>query len=168
VEKLQVLGRDDIASPLEELLPYIRSQDANIEVLTLLLALSDRPVDGAVFDADKFIVVKEAGNKEITWEEILAEEPFVGEHWREPEYAGSDEDSDWVFEAGMATAVKESPMVGDEGRLEEVSFGEGTKKEAEQVLERQYWLRRKKFTVIHDESISGSDDGGTTSFWGRF
>src|SRR5271169_5982841 len=88
VEKFAVLGRDDIAGPLERILPYVLSQDANIEILTLLLALSDRPVDAAEFNESKFLVEKEAENG-VTWEDILAEEPLVGDHWQEPDYEGS-------------------------------------------------------------------------------
>jgi hypothetical protein len=155
VEKFQILGRDDIASPLETFLPYILSADADIEVLTLLLALSDRPLDAGTFDPHKFVVQPEV-KKEITWEEILAEEPFVGEHWAEPTYEGSDEESDWVFEG--PTVVEERSFVGEEEerRIEEVVGDEGTRKEVEGMLERQYWLRRTKAAVVNDDLSLGT------------
>jgi gamma-tubulin complex component 5 len=152
VEKFQILGRDDIASPLETWLPYILSPDADIEVLTLLLALSDRPLDAGTFDHRKFVVRAEV-KKEITWEEILAEEPLVGEHWAEPTYEGSDEESDWVFEGPTVVEGRSLGGEEEERRIDEVVGDDETKKEVEGVLGRQYWLRRTKVAVIDDLNL---------------
>jgi len=166
VEKFQILDRDDIAGPLEELLPYIFSSDANIEVLTLLLALSDRPIDSVAFDAGKFVVRHEV-KKEITWEEILAEEPFEGDHWAEPDYEGSDEESDWVFQGTTVTVEKTGPVVKDDVKIDEVCRDEGAAKEVEEMAERQYWLRRKKFAIINEATLPELNYPGITSLDGN-
>src|SRR5579859_7826817 len=106
VEKFAVLGRDDIAQPLEKMLPYILSQDANVEVLTLLLALSENPTEADEFDEQKYMIEK-IEEKGITWDEILEEDPLVGDHWDEPDYSGSDEDEDWVYETKSPTTPAE-------------------------------------------------------------
>jgi len=129
--------------------------------LTLLLALSDRPVDSLAFDASKFVVRQEV-KKEITWEEILAEEPFEGDHWAEPNYEGSDEESDWVFEGTTVTVEKTGPVVKDDVKIEEVRSDEGTKNEVEEMLDRQYWLRRKKFAIINQATLPELNYGGIT------
>ena len=166
VEKFQILGRDDIAGPLEELLPYVFSNDANIEVLTLLLALSDRPVDSVAFDADKFVVRQEV-KKEMSWEEILAEEPFEGDHWAEPDYQGSDEESDWVYEGTAVKVEKTGPVVKDDVKICEIRPDEGTTKEVEELLERQYWLRRKKFAIINEATLPELNHRGIASLDGN-
>jgi len=157
VEKFAVLGRDDIAEPLERILPYVLGQDANVEILTLILALSDRPVDAAKFDESKFLVEKEI-EKGITWEEILAEEPLVGDHWKEPDYEGSEEEDDWVYET-TGKVIEEEPVRVEE-KKEEVQMEEGTSKLAGEFLRRQYWSRRKKYVVLSEDYAPELDFGG--------
>ena len=151
VEKFAVLGREDIAEPLERMLPYINSETANIETLTLLVALSDKPVDRDEFDESKFIVEKPV-QKEITWEEIIAEEPLVGEHWIEPQYSESEED-EWEYDLKSVDAkvevveVKEKPTVRETVEVDNIG---------EELLRGQYWLRRKFVVRSNDDSEYGT------------
>jgi hypothetical protein len=161
VEKFAVLGRDDIAEPLGRILPYVLGQDANVEILTLILALSDRPVDAAEFDESRFLVEKEI-EKGVTWEEIVTEEPLVGDHWKEPDYEGSEEEDDWVYET--TGKVIEEERVRVEERKEEVQVDEGTSKLADEFLRRQYWSRRKKYVVLSEDYAPELDFGGL-SLW---
>lgn len=148
-----MLGRDDIAEPLERMLPYILSDDANIEVLTLLLALSEQPAEAVEFDQKKFVKEDVVTKNEITWEEILAEEPLVGDHWKEPVYSDSDEE-DWVYEPTLVEKAespvpetpKEPPVV--EKHVERNVTGK--------LLERQYWIRRKKRVLRKDDDAPES------------
>ena len=156
-----MLGRDDIAEPLERILPYVLGQDANVEILTLILALSDRPVDAAEFDESKFLVEKEI-EKGITWEEILDEEPLVGEHWKEPDYEGSEEEDDWVYET-TGKVLEEEPVPVEE-KKEEVQGEEGTSKLTDEFLRRQYWSRRTKYVVLSEDYAPELDFGGI-SLW---
>ena len=148
VEKFAVLGRDDIAEPLERILPYVISQDANVEILTLLLALSDRPIETVEFDESKFIV-EQVVEKGITWEEIIAEEPLSGDHWREPDYSGSDEESDWVYET-KSSIIPELPVT-EIKKTEEARLNEAPTTSIEEFLQQQYWIRRKKYVLSNAE-----------------
>jgi hypothetical protein len=160
VEKFTVLDREDIAEPLERILPYIQSQNADVETLTFLLALSDRPVETAKFDEKKFLV-EEVEKKGITWEEILAEDPFVGEHWEEPEYSGSDEE-DWVYET-KSPLVPEAPVENGTER-KQVDFEDGISRDARELLQRQYWSNRRKYVVLNDSYTPELDFGGMVYF----
>lgn len=155
------MGRDDIAEPLERILPYVISQDANVEILTLLLALSDRPIETVEFDESKFIV-EQVVEKGITWEEIIAEEPFSGDHWREPEYSGSDEEDEWIYEK-KSPIILEVPVSKVE-KKEFIPLHERTTKEVDQFLQQQYWIRRKKYVIVNESYSPEVDFGGITSF----
>jgi len=157
LEKFAVLGRDDIAEPLERILHYVISQDANVEILTLLLALSDRPVETVEFDESKFIV-EEVVEKGITWEEIIAEEPLSGDHWREPDYSGSDEEDDWVYETKPSTIPE--PPVPEIKKTEEVQLNEAPTTSIDEFLQQQYWIRRKKYVLLNAEYSPELDFGG--------
>ena len=157
VEKFAVLGRDDIAEPLEKILPYVISQDANVEILTLLLALSDRPVETVEFDESKFIV-EEVVEKGITWEEIIAEEPLSGDHWREPDYSGSDEEDDWVYETKHSTIPE--PPVPEIKKTEESRLNDTPPTLIEEFLQQQYWIRREKYVLLNTEYSPELDFGG--------
>ena len=152
-----MLGRDDIAEPLERILPYVISQDANVEILTLLLALSDRPIETVEFDESKFII-EEVVEKRITWEEIIAEEPLSGDHWREPDYLGSDEEDDWVYET--KPPMSPEPPVLEVKKTEEVRLNEAPTTLIEEFLQRQYWIRRKKYVLLNAEYSPELDFGG--------
>ena len=149
MEKFAVLGRDDIAGPLERIIPYVLSQDANIEILTLMLALSDRPVDAGEFDESKFLVEKQV-EKGVTWEEIIDEEPLVGDHWQEPDYEGSEDEDDWVYET-TSRVIEEESALGEVEKEEQVQVEDVTLNVAEDFLRRQYWLRRKKYVVLKED-----------------
>jgi len=156
LEKLAVLGRDDIVTPLEKLMPYILSSSANIEVLTLLLSLSDKPATSAEFDPSQFNL-KKVEEKPLTWEEILKEEPLTGDHWEEPEFESSDEEDEWIYDkppfptrsSDEETAEqKEDQEVVGRGVVKETS---GVSNEVTKFLRRQYWLNRQKYGVVNPE-----------------
>lgn len=76
IEKLTVLNRDDLADALEDRLAKLPTNSRwSPEVLALLLQLSNRPADKAIFPAEGLedAVDPAAG---LTWEEIIAEEPL--------------------------------------------------------------------------------------------
>ena len=150
------MGREDIAEPLQNILPYVLSQDANVEILTLLLALSDRPTQAAEFDEAKF-VVEEVVEKNVTWDEILAEEPFVGDHWKEPEFSGSEEE-DWVYETKPQESPKVAPV--EIKKKEEAPPVQEKSTLIEDFLQQQYWLRRQKYVILNEEYSPEFDFGG--------
>lgn len=159
VEKFAVLGRDDIADPLDKMLPYILSQDANVEVLTLLLALSDNPTEAIEFNERKY-VVESVEEKGVTWDEILEEDPLVGHHWNEPDYSGSDEDEDWVYETkSPITPVEEPPVKGmsaeKQGYVNQIS------RLSDEFLKAQFWSHRRKYVIYNEKYDPEMDFQGT-------
>jgi gamma-tubulin complex component 5 len=156
VEKFAVLGREDIAEPLEKMLPYILSQDANVEILTTLLALSDRPIETMEFDEAKF-VVKEVEENGVTWEEILADEPLVGDHWNEPEYSGSEDEEDRVYE--KKSTILQGATIPEYEEKRNVHMDEGLSKVNDEFLQGQYWTRRRKYVVLNKEYDPELDEG---------
>jgi gamma-Tubulin ring complex non-core subunit mod21 len=138
------MGREDLAEPLERLLPDVLSQDLNTEILTLLLALSDKPVDMPEFDESKY-VVEPIVQKQITWEDILAEDPFVGDHWKMPSYSDSDDDEDWTYEAESHVILQE-PVVQPVSNLQ-INMDVSESKQLDALFRRQYWLHRRKVLV---------------------
>jgi hypothetical protein len=160
VEKFTVLGREDVAEPLERILPGVLLQDTNIEILTLLLALSDRPIETAEFDESKFFIEK-AVEKGITWEEIIAEEPLVGDHWEEPKYAGSDDDEDWVYETkSLMVTEPPDPTEVKENKAWCQLDEDGITRDTEEFLQKQYWSRRRKYVLVNDDYSPDLGFGG--------
>ena len=152
VEKFAVLGRDDIAEPLSRLLPILLSDDANVEILTLLLALSDRPAETVEFDESKFIV-ETIEEKELTWTDILAEEPFVGDHWKEPDYDGSDDDEDWVYQTRPAKCQSDPIDEAEEKVSVQIQPDEEKSIIDDSFLQRQYWLRQNDEVLPQDHAL---------------
>ena len=144
-----MLGRDDLAGPLEKILHHVLLQDANVEILTLLLALSDRPIDGERFDEQK-IIVEEAQPKGYTWEQIIAEEPLVGDHWLEPNYSGSEGEEDWVYKPKTPDIVENSTPI-ETQKIVGVKVDQIVLKSTEEFLNQQYWSRRRKYAVIRGD-----------------
>jgi len=141
-----VLGRNDIADPLEKMLPYILSDNADIEVLTLFLALSEQPADSLEFDEKRF-TDEEVVTKEITWAQILSEEPLTGDHWQEPDYSESD-DEDLVYQ----TKASQSPeSLTPETPKDPVWPAKPIEQDvSKDFLQRQYWLQRQKRVIVED------------------
>jgi gamma-tubulin complex component 5 len=149
-----VLGRDDIAEPLERMLPYVLSEKANIEVLTLLLALSDQPATAIEFNEKNFIQ-EEVVQKEITWEEIVAEEPLRGDHWKEPIYSDSDED-DWVYDPKTVERPESPPGEAPPKPVAEVQESADPAL-LEAFLQRQYWIQRQRRVLVEDNKTYQDD-----------
>lgn len=159
VEKFAVLGRDDIALPLETKLPYIQSQEANVEVLTMLLALSENPTKAEGFDERKYVVEK-IQEKGITWEEIMNQDPLEGDHWDVPEYSESDDDGDWVYEA------KSSPVTASEEVLlqktqDKAVYVDAMSRLSEGLLKAQFWSHRRKYVIYNEKYDPEIDFQGT-------
>ena len=161
VEKFMVLGRDDIAGPLERMLPYVLSQEANVEVLTLLLALSENPINAAEFDESRFQVDK-VPEKQITWEEILHDEPLVGDHWNEPDYSGSDEDEDWVYE--IKSPITPEAVPEQRTREKESICVDQVSRLSDEFLKAQFWSHRRKYVIYNENYDPEMDFQGIMPF----
>lgn len=94
-EKFRVLDRDDLAGALKERLAELKKKSNKFtpEVLSLLLHLSDKPVENTRLEALKGIEPPESPVP-LTWKEIIAEDPPTDEElWENIDY-GTDSSED--------------------------------------------------------------------------
>ena len=94
-EKFRVLNRDDLADALDQRVKEINQRTGKWipECLSLLLHLSDRPAENARLDALQ-LLRPPTPPPELTWEEILADDPYSDDEiWKDIDYAAdSSED----------------------------------------------------------------------------
>lgn len=77
VEKFAVLNRDDLSETLQERLEELPSGGKWLpEILALFLTLSDRPVEKTEPDALKSLYAAEHPDEQLTWEDIIADDPL--------------------------------------------------------------------------------------------
>ena len=78
VEKFAVLNRDDIAEALRSRLEELPTESKWMpEILSLLLQLSDRPLQKTKLeDGEALAKPAEAEQAELTWADIIADDPF--------------------------------------------------------------------------------------------
>ncbi|KAK9449994.1 uncharacterized protein V1518DRAFT_242088 [Limtongia smithiae] len=113
VEKYSVLARDDLADALkmriDALFPV--HSETTLAMLALLLDLAhasalNKPLP-AEFESTR--VDSGAVAAQLTWREILSDEPFEGDHWIEPNY----DDEDTATE-GQSDESSNAPTAEDE------------------------------------------------------
>ncbi|KAK3658752.1 hypothetical protein LTR56_001623 [Elasticomyces elasticus] len=97
VEKFGVLNRDDLAGALQSRLDSLPKTRWNPDVLSLLLQLSNRPLESAsLSDLDGLTTVFSPPT-ELTWEDIVADDPLTDEDvWGEIErgyHSSGDEEA---------------------------------------------------------------------------
>ncbi|KAH7042576.1 Spc98 family-domain-containing protein [Macrophomina phaseolina] len=96
VEKFIVLDREDLAEALESRLRELTRHTTRWtpEILALFLSLSDRPVEKArVEDLEKLKLPE--GPPELTWADIIAEDPLDEEGiWDDVDYAAESSDDE--------------------------------------------------------------------------
>ncbi|KAH7135306.1 Spc98 family-domain-containing protein [Dendryphion nanum] len=88
-EKFRVLNRDDLADALDSRFKELQGRRNKWipEYLSLLLLLSDRPVDNSEVEALELLQPPEEP-KPLTWKEILDEDPYSDEDiWKDIDYA---------------------------------------------------------------------------------
>jgi gamma-tubulin complex component 5 len=77
VEKFAVLDRDDLSDALQERLEELPTKGKWLpEILALFLSLSDRPVEKTATDAIARLHAAEHPDEQLTWEEIIADDPL--------------------------------------------------------------------------------------------
>ncbi|KAF2703431.1 hypothetical protein K504DRAFT_443748 [Pleomassaria siparia CBS 279.74] len=120
-EKFRVLNRDDLADALQPRLQTLREKHNKWmpEYLSLLLLLSDRPTENSDVKALQ-ILRSESPPPELTWKEILEDDPYSDEEiWKDIDYAAeSSEDEGRVKKErknrSPATIVEEDDTVDPE------------------------------------------------------
>ena len=102
VEKARILNNDPLADALHHRLVELstRSSRWTPEVLSLLLALSDRPVHDTKI-GDLVLLEPPSSPSALTWSDILADDPLDGEDdiWDNVDFAADDSDEEGVPEA---------------------------------------------------------------------
>jgi gamma-tubulin complex component 5 len=77
VEKFAVLDRDDLSDALQERLEELPTKGKWLpEILALFLSLSDRPVEKTAADALAKLHAAEHPDEQLTWEDIIADDPL--------------------------------------------------------------------------------------------
>lgn len=77
VEKFAVLNRDDLSDALQERLEELPTRSKWLpEILELFLSLSDRPVEKTAPDALAALYAAEHPDEQLTWEDIIADDPL--------------------------------------------------------------------------------------------
>jgi gamma-tubulin complex component 5 len=77
VEKFAVLDRDDLSDALQERLEELPTKGKWLpEILALFLSLSDRPVEKTATDALATLHAAEHPDEQLTWEDIIADDPL--------------------------------------------------------------------------------------------
>lgn len=97
VEKFEVLNREDLANALQSRLDELQPSSRWMpEVLSFLLELSDRPADKTILENVESANGPVVSEKDLTWDDILAEDPLSdSEVWENVErgYFSSGDDS---------------------------------------------------------------------------
>lgn len=116
VEKLEVLNREDLASALQSRLEELQAKSRWMpEMLSFLLELSDRPAEKTVLEDVELANGPAIDEKDLTWEDILAEDPLSdSEIWEDVErgYFSSGDDS--LEENTDLTVSTQATWLGDE------------------------------------------------------
>jgi len=77
VEKFAVLNRDDLSDALQQRLEELPTRSKWLpEILELFLSLSDRPVEKTAPDALTTLYAAEHPDEQLTWEEIITDDPL--------------------------------------------------------------------------------------------
>ncbi|KAK3111309.1 hypothetical protein LTR53_013578 [Teratosphaeriaceae sp. CCFEE 6253] len=95
VEKFGIRNRDDLAEVLQSCLVSLPKTRWTPEILSLLLLLSDRPLDSRHSEGPDDLTRAVSPSAEPTWSEIVADDPFTDEDiWEEVErgYHSSGDD----------------------------------------------------------------------------
>ncbi|KAK5741733.1 hypothetical protein LTR17_003724 [Elasticomyces elasticus] len=99
VEKFGVLNRDDLAEALQSRLDSLPKTRWIPDVLSLLLQLSDRPLENASLSDLDGLTAAFSPPPELTWEDIVADDPLTDKDvWGEVERGYHSSGDDEVFD----------------------------------------------------------------------
>ncbi|KAL8736628.1 MAG: hypothetical protein Q9181_002305 [Wetmoreana brouardii] len=159
-EKFRIFNNNELADALHVCLDelYARSNQWTPEILSLLLNLSDNPLEETkVNDLEKFKPPPHASA--LTWEDIIAEDPLDNHDglWDNVDFAqdGSDEDSDSVVRVSSPSTTPEAEDEPDgpsnsPNDLVVVPDTDGL----DEIVKAQFWSR----AVIGADDLDGTED----------
>lgn len=183
-EKFRVYNRDDLASALRSRLSELPSLTSGFtpELLSLFLALSDRPLENShLDDLDALIAPEE--EKVLTWEDIIADDPLEGEIWKDVDF-GAESSDEWSDDGFSAAQFRDELIVErkqeEEGRrkrklgtedeqeerwakgVEGFMVG-GDREGLEELKKGQYWSQKVR-PVDEEIDVSLGFGGGNLSY----
>ncbi|ORX76752.1 hypothetical protein BCR32DRAFT_271083 [Anaeromyces robustus] len=100
IEKFKISAQEKSAEDLEKFLKILdkkREEKKNskiLEILTLFLNLSKSPTHH-FYNTHYFDVKEEKIKKELTWDDILKDDPLTGDHWQIPNYESDSSDTEY-------------------------------------------------------------------------
>ncbi|KAL7276255.1 hypothetical protein RUND412_000762 [Rhizina undulata] len=177
-EKFRVYNNELLADALSSRLEELPSKTSGVipEILSLLLNLSDRPLQNTRL-ADLEQLIEPETPKELTWEDILREEPLQGEEWANVDFGAESSDA-WTEDGEESieevVAVEEprkrrKRRGKSESDEEEVRVGveaflvEGDKDGLEKLKGAQYWCER--VVPVEKEVDVSLGSGGVDDLW---
>ncbi|CUS07192.1 unnamed protein product [Tuber aestivum] len=94
-EKFRVFNRDDLADAFRSRLNELPSLTSGFtpEILSLFLSLSDRPLQNSDI-SDLELLARPDVPKELTWEDIISDDPMEGEIWEDVDF-GAESSDEW-------------------------------------------------------------------------
>jgi len=100
IEKFKIAAQEKNAEDLTNLLKLLEKQNERrknskiLEMLMLFLNLSKSPTRH-FYDSHYFDVKEEVVKKELTWDDILKEDPLTGDYWQIPNYSSDSSDTQY-------------------------------------------------------------------------
>ncbi|RPA86282.1 hypothetical protein BJ508DRAFT_373031 [Ascobolus immersus RN42] len=113
IERYSILDNEATGAALASRLDELQNTDFQLapEVLTLLLTLADRPFDADVL-TNLANIPKKTVPKELTWEDIMADDPLEGELWEDIDY-GADSDLSMEDDGLMLGEIRPPGLIND-------------------------------------------------------
>ncbi|KAF2731903.1 hypothetical protein EJ04DRAFT_554437 [Polyplosphaeria fusca] len=140
-EKFRVLGRDDLADALHERLSEIQNKNDKFmpEHLSLLLQLSDRPVNNTRLEALE-LLRPPPSPPTLTWHEIIADDPYSDDEiWKDIDYG--EESSENELLSNKREQSKKTPIssVEDDTYSPESCIVTVDKEAVAEIQKAQFW-----------------------------
>ncbi|KAF2769712.1 hypothetical protein EJ03DRAFT_271659 [Teratosphaeria nubilosa] len=150
VEKFVVRNRDDLADALQGCLDELPAESRWLpEILSLLLQLSNRPVENVNIDALTSLIQANEYEAELTWDRILTDDPLEGEgiwddihrgyHSSGDEATGDDSESEHTTSTQTTSVDDDSePLAKSHLQTVDTSLLDGTRRSkdlAKQLVE---------------------------------
>ncbi|OUM61426.1 hypothetical protein PIROE2DRAFT_12579 [Piromyces sp. E2] len=119
IEKLKISAQEKSAEDLTKLLALLEKQNKQkknskiLEMLMLFLNLSKSPTR-RFYNSHYFDVKEENEKKELTWKDILKDDPLTGDYWQIPNYSSdssetqySDQESESDYSNKIVSPLKQ-------------------------------------------------------------
>ena len=163
-EKFRVYNEDPLADALRERVDETRRLrwKWTPEVLHLLLELSDKPLSKArLQDLDLLKEPEEDAGPALTWEELVHDDPLLGDIWRNVDFGAESSDDDEGFDdgrselsVGLSDSTGQSSVDQDVARYaEKLIVDTADSNKLEEVLNAQFWRKIPSVNGVRLETV---------------